>query len=277
MTLLTRLLGARHAIEVGTFTGYSAISIARGLSDDGALLCCDVNEEWTAIARKYWERAGVDDKIELRIAPTIETLAIAPGGGAVSTSRSSTPTSRTTPTTTKQVLARLRPNGVILVDNTLWGGAVADPRGDRRQHQGHPRVQRHGCRRRPRREHHPHHGRRAHPDPETLTRPVSDHSPADAGSEPSRLGQPGHEVADSRSSPSISLDAPSGWRRRRGVVVQRLRRVVGPRLHRAPGRPTRRRGVARRASSSAATTAGTGRTPRPDRALRPPGRRARCR
>ena len=80
MTLLTRLIGARRAIEVGTFTGYSAISIARGLSDDGTLLCCDVNEEWTAIARKYWERAGVDDKIELRIAPAIETLRSLPAG-----------------------------------------------------------------------------------------------------------------------------------------------------------------------------------------------------
>src|SRR3982074_3639874 len=73
MTLLTRLVGARRAVEVGTFTGYSAISIARGLPDDGALLCCDVSEEWTAIARKYWERAGVDGKIELRIAPAVET------------------------------------------------------------------------------------------------------------------------------------------------------------------------------------------------------------
>ena len=80
MTLLTRLIGARHVIEVGTFTGYSAISIARGLPEDGTLLCCDVNEEWTAIARKYWERAGVDDKIELRIAPAIETLRSLPPG-----------------------------------------------------------------------------------------------------------------------------------------------------------------------------------------------------
>src|SRR6266508_1926563 len=91
MTLLTRLIGARRAIEVGTFTGYSAISIARGLSDDGTLLCCDVNEEWTAIARKYWERAGVDDKIELRIAPAIESLPSRPAAesrqGAVIRSR----------------------------------------------------------------------------------------------------------------------------------------------------------------------------------------------
>jgi caffeoyl-CoA O-methyltransferase len=125
MTLLTRLIGARRAIEVGTFTGYSAISIARGLSDDGTLLCCDVNEEWTAIARKYWERAGVDDKIELRIAPAIETLRSLPAGeqfdlGFIDADKPNYPHYY------EEVLARLRRNGVILVDNTLWGGAVAD-------------------------------------------------------------------------------------------------------------------------------------------------------
>ena len=125
MTLLTRLIGARHAIEVGTFTGYSAISIARGLPDDGTLLCCDVNEEWTAIASKYWERAGVDDKIELRIAPAIETLRSLPAGerfelAFIDADKPSYPHYY------EEVLARLRRNGVILVDNTLWSGAVAD-------------------------------------------------------------------------------------------------------------------------------------------------------
>ena len=125
MTLLTRLIGARRAIEVGTFTGYSAISIARGLSDDGTLLCCDVNEEWTAIARKYWEKAAVDDKIELRIAPAIETLRSLPAGeqfdlGFIDADKPNYPHYY------EEVLARLRRNGVILVDNTLWGGAVAD-------------------------------------------------------------------------------------------------------------------------------------------------------
>ena len=127
MTLLTRLIGARRAIEVGTFTGYSAISIARGLSDDGALLCCDVNEEWTAIARKYWERAGVDDKIELRIAPAIETLRSLPAGEQYDLAFIDADKPNY-PHYYEQVLARLRPKGVILVDNTLWGGAVADPK-----------------------------------------------------------------------------------------------------------------------------------------------------
>jgi predicted O-methyltransferase YrrM len=125
MTLLTRLIGARHAIEVGTFTGYSAISIARGLPDDGTLLCCDVNEEWTAIARKYWGRAGVDDKIELRIAPAIETLRSLPAGERFDLAFIDADKPNY-PHYYEEVLARLRLNGVILVDNTLWGGAVAD-------------------------------------------------------------------------------------------------------------------------------------------------------
>jgi predicted O-methyltransferase YrrM len=125
MTLLTRLIGARHAVEVGTFTGYSSISIARGLPDDGTLLCCDVNEEWTAIARKYWERAGVDGKIELRLAPAVDTLRALPPGeqfdlGFIDADKGNYPHYY------EQVLTRVRRNGVILVDNTLWGGAVAD-------------------------------------------------------------------------------------------------------------------------------------------------------
>ena len=78
MELLTRVTGARRAVEVGTFTGYSALCIARGLPDDGRLLCCDVSEEWTAIGRRYWDEAGVDDKIELRIGPAIDTLRALP-------------------------------------------------------------------------------------------------------------------------------------------------------------------------------------------------------
>ena len=125
MTLLTRLIGARHAIEVGTFTGYSAISVARGLPDDGTLFCCDVNEEWTAIARKYWERAGVDGKIELRIAPAIETLRSLPAGERFDLAFIDADKPNY-PHYYEEILARLRRNGVILVDNTLWGGAVAD-------------------------------------------------------------------------------------------------------------------------------------------------------
>src|SRR5262245_32998636 len=79
LTFLARVLGARRAVEVGTFTGYSAISIARGLAADGQLLCCDVSEEWTAIARRYFTRAGLTDRITLRIGPALDTLRALPG------------------------------------------------------------------------------------------------------------------------------------------------------------------------------------------------------
>lgn len=127
MTLLTRLIGARRAIEVGTFTGYSALCVARALPDDGTLLCCDVNEEWTAIARKYWERAGVDDKIDLRIAPALDTLRSLPTDEHVDLAFIDAD-KENYPNYYEEVLSRLRPNGVILVDNTLWMGAVIDPK-----------------------------------------------------------------------------------------------------------------------------------------------------
>jgi caffeoyl-CoA O-methyltransferase len=127
MTVLTRLIGARHAIEVGTFTGYSSLSIARGLPDDGTLLCCDVNEEWTAIARKYWERAGVDGKIDLRVAPALDTLRSLPAEERFDLAFIDAD-KENYPNYFEEILARLRPNGVILVDNTLWMGAVTDPK-----------------------------------------------------------------------------------------------------------------------------------------------------
>ena len=76
--MLTRSIGVRNAIEIGTFTGYSALSIARGLGADGRLICCDVSEEWTAVAREHWALAGVSDRIDLRIAPALDTLAALP-------------------------------------------------------------------------------------------------------------------------------------------------------------------------------------------------------
>src|SRR5919106_7006246 len=126
MASLTRLIGARRAVEVGTFTGYSSLSIARGLPDDGTLLCCDVSEEWTAIARKYWERAGVDQKIELRIAPALDTLRSLPSGEQFDLAFIDADKENYR-NYYEEVLARLRRDGVILVDNTLWMGAVIDP------------------------------------------------------------------------------------------------------------------------------------------------------
>jgi predicted O-methyltransferase YrrM len=125
MTLVTRLVGARMAVEVGTFTGYSAISIARGLPDDGHLLCCDVSEEWTGIARRAWAEAGVDDKIELRLAPAADTLRSLPDEEYVDLAFIDAD-KPAYPVYYEELLRRLRPNGLIMVDNTLWGGSIID-------------------------------------------------------------------------------------------------------------------------------------------------------
>ena len=129
LTLLTRLIGARSAVEVGTFTGYSALCIARGLPADGHLLCCDVSEEWTAIGRRAWEAAGVADRIELKLAPAAETLRALPREetidlGFIDADKPGYPVYY------EELLARLRPNGVLLVDNVLWGGRVTQDDAD---------------------------------------------------------------------------------------------------------------------------------------------------
>ena len=132
MTLLTRAIGARRAVEVGTFTGYSALCIARGLPEDGSLLACDVSEEWTAIGRRYWERAGVAKRIDLRIGPALETLRALPPEprfdlGFIDADKPSYLGYY------EEILRRLRPGGLILVDNVLWFGRVADPAADDEQ------------------------------------------------------------------------------------------------------------------------------------------------
>jgi caffeoyl-CoA O-methyltransferase len=125
LTLLARILGARRAVEVGTFTGYSAISIARGLAPDGQLLCCDVSEEWTAIARRYFARAGLAERITLRIAPALETLRALPRTPEIDFAfiDADKPSYRVY---YEELLPRLRPNGVIGFDNVLWMGHVID-------------------------------------------------------------------------------------------------------------------------------------------------------
>jgi caffeoyl-CoA O-methyltransferase len=129
MTLLTQLTGATTGIEVGTFTGYSSICIARGLPPDGHLICCDINQEWTSLAQKYWEKAGLADRIELRLGRAIDTLRSLPRteafdvafidadkGGYLGYWR--------------EVVPRIMPGGLIMVDNTFSHGRVIDAGND---------------------------------------------------------------------------------------------------------------------------------------------------
>lgn len=123
MTMLTRLLGVRTAVEVGTFTGYSALCIAQGLAEGGRLLCCDVSEEWTSIARDHWQRAGVADRIDLRVAPALETLRGLPTGAHIDLAFIDADKPNY-PNYFDEIIPRLSPSGVLLVDNVLWGGRV---------------------------------------------------------------------------------------------------------------------------------------------------------
>ena len=125
MTMLAKLIGARRAVEVGTFTGYSALSVARGLPDDGRLLCCDINEEWTSIGKRYWEKAGVAHKIELRIGPAVDTLRSLPREPQFDMAFIDADKSNYR-NYYEEILPRLRQNGVILFDNVLWMGRVID-------------------------------------------------------------------------------------------------------------------------------------------------------
>ena len=126
MTMLTNLLRPQFAVEVGTFTGYSALAVAKALPPGGRLLCCDVSEEWTAIAREHWERAGVADRINLRIAPAIDTLRALPPEPKVDLAFIDADKGSYL-AYYRELVPRLSERGVILVDNTLWDGHVADP------------------------------------------------------------------------------------------------------------------------------------------------------
>lgn len=126
MTLLTQLTGASRALEIGTFTGYSAICIARGLTTDGALTCCDVSDEWTSVARKYWEAAGVADRIRLELRPALETLRAMPASERFDIAFIDADKTGYIGYW-DEVVPRMRPGGIILVDNTLSHGRVIDP------------------------------------------------------------------------------------------------------------------------------------------------------
>lgn len=125
LTFLTRLVGARQAVEVGTFTGYSSLCIARGLPADGKLICCDISEEWTSIGRRAWQRAGVADRIDLRLGRGLDTLRDLPRtehidlvfldadkGGYVSY--------------WNELVPRVRPGGLLVADNVLWSGRIVE-------------------------------------------------------------------------------------------------------------------------------------------------------
>jgi caffeoyl-CoA O-methyltransferase len=123
MTLLTKVVGVRFAVEVGTFTGYSSICVARGLAPGGRLLCCDVSAEFTAVARRYWERAGVADSIELRLAPAVETLRALPADPPIDLAFVDADKEGYVGYW-EEIVPRVRPGGVILVDNVFGSGRV---------------------------------------------------------------------------------------------------------------------------------------------------------
>ena len=127
MALLVQAIGARRCLEIGTFTGYSALAVALALPEDGHIVCCDINEEWTAMARRFWKKAGVEHKISLKIAPALETL-----DEILQTERDKfdfvfiDADKENYGGYYERSLALLRRGGLIAVDNTLWSGAVAD-------------------------------------------------------------------------------------------------------------------------------------------------------
>jgi predicted O-methyltransferase YrrM len=126
--LLVRMLGARRALEIGTFTGYSALAIASSLPADGRLVCCDVSREWTDIGRRYWAEAGVASRIDLRIAPAAQTLAALVREGAGTYDFAFVDADKAGyDAYYEQALRLLRPGGLVAIDNTLWSGWVADP------------------------------------------------------------------------------------------------------------------------------------------------------
>ncbi len=129
MALLVELIGARRILEIGTFTGYSALCMAEVMPADGVLVCCDLSEEWTSIARRFWREAGVEQRIDLRLAPALQTLdALIAQGQAGQFDMAFVDADKTSYTEYfERCLTLVRPGGLILLDNTLWGGSVADP------------------------------------------------------------------------------------------------------------------------------------------------------
>ncbi len=129
MTLLVRLMGARRALELGTFTGYSAICIARGLPDDGLLVTCDLNDEWTEIAGRYFRDAGLEERIDVRLGPALDTLRGLPADDPFDFAFIDADKSEY-PDYYEECLRLLRPGGLVMLDNVLRGGEVLDASSD---------------------------------------------------------------------------------------------------------------------------------------------------
>jgi caffeoyl-CoA O-methyltransferase len=126
LTMMAQLTGARNVVEIGTFTGYSSICLARGLPPGGRLTCFDVSEEWTSIARRHWEAAALTDRIDLVLGPAADTLSRFPADPPIDLAFIDADKPNY-PVYYDLVMSRLAPGGLILADNTLWGGQVADP------------------------------------------------------------------------------------------------------------------------------------------------------
>ncbi|HEX5014813.1 MAG TPA: class I SAM-dependent methyltransferase [Candidatus Limnocylindrales bacterium] len=128
LALLVELMGARRCIEIGTFTGYSSLVVAMAMPADGTIVCCDVSEEWTSVARRYWAEAGVADRVDLRLGPAIETMDQLLAGGAEGTFDFAFVDARKKeyPDYHERVIRLLRAGGLAAYDNVLWGGAVID-------------------------------------------------------------------------------------------------------------------------------------------------------
>jgi predicted O-methyltransferase YrrM len=124
LQLLVQAIGARRCLEIGTYTGYSALAVALALPEDGRLICCDISEEWTAVGKPFWKKAGVEKKIDLRIGPALQTLKGLKGPFDFVFIDADKPNYLKY---YEACLPLVRKNGIIAIDNTLWSGAVADP------------------------------------------------------------------------------------------------------------------------------------------------------
>ncbi|MGH2463801.1 MAG: class I SAM-dependent methyltransferase [Candidatus Limnocylindria bacterium] len=132
MALLVELIGARRCLEVGTFTGYSSLSMALALPADGRVVCCDISREWTDVARRYWAQAGVAHKMELRLGPALDTLdaLVAEGSAGTFDFAFLDADKDNYPAYGDRLLTLLRQGGLLAIDNVFWGGEVADPEVD---------------------------------------------------------------------------------------------------------------------------------------------------